>query len=236
MRRDPRSRTATGTTSSGSPTSRRRAAPRSTWRRTSALCSSGSTVRPAGVASAPYTPDVLLAGDETVELAGITFESSACPATRPGTSPTTPTAALFSGDVLFAGSVGRTDLPGADWETLLESIRTLTDRSRPTRSSTPATARRRRSAPSSRESVPRGAARVTRALRGAAGTHDVLPPSSRCGGGSRTRWSGLPLYGYRRIETPGVRGHRAVRPDIRRRLGRRAEGDVHVRGPRRTGR
>lgn len=31
--------------------------------------------------------------------------------------------ALFSGDVLFAGSVGRADLPGADWETLLNSIK-----------------------------------------------------------------------------------------------------------------
>ena len=35
---------------------------------------------------------------------------------------------LFSGDVLFAGSVGRTDLPGADWETLVESIRGLIER------------------------------------------------------------------------------------------------------------
>ena len=35
--------------------------------------------------------------------------------------------AIFSGDVLFQGSVGRVDLPGGDWETLLESIRVLTE-------------------------------------------------------------------------------------------------------------
>jgi glyoxylase-like metal-dependent hydrolase (beta-lactamase superfamily II) len=34
---------------------------------------------------------------------------------------------LFSGDVLFAGSVGRTDFPGSDWEILLSSIRSLMD-------------------------------------------------------------------------------------------------------------
>src|SRR5213075_2459769 len=35
---------------------------------------------------------------------------------------------LFSGDLIFAGSVGRVDLPGADWDTLLRSVRTLNDR------------------------------------------------------------------------------------------------------------
>ncbi|HJW12909.1 MAG TPA: MBL fold metallo-hydrolase, partial [Albitalea sp.] len=36
--------------------------------------------------------------------------------------------ALFSGDVLFQGSVGRVDLPGGDWPTLLSSIGLLIDR------------------------------------------------------------------------------------------------------------
>jgi hydroxyacylglutathione hydrolase len=34
---------------------------------------------------------------------------------------------IFSGDVLFEQSIGRTDLPGGDHATLLESIRTLVE-------------------------------------------------------------------------------------------------------------
>ena len=34
---------------------------------------------------------------------------------------------MFSGDVLFQGSVGRVDLPGGDWPTLAASIRDLVD-------------------------------------------------------------------------------------------------------------
>ena len=37
----------------------------------------------------------------------------------------------LSGDLLFAGSVGRTDLPFSDWETLLASIQVLFERFAP---------------------------------------------------------------------------------------------------------
>jgi hydroxyacylglutathione hydrolase len=82
---------------------------------------------PAGVTMTPHTPEVLLSGGETLELAGITFEVLSVPGHSPAHLAYEADGALFSGDVLFAGSVGRTDLPGADWETLLGSIRTLVD-------------------------------------------------------------------------------------------------------------
>lgn len=83
---------------------------------------------PAGLALTPYTPEVLLAGDETLELAGISFETSRVPGHSPAHLAFAANGCLFSGDVLFAGSVGRTDFPGSDWETLLASIRRLVER------------------------------------------------------------------------------------------------------------
>jgi glyoxylase-like metal-dependent hydrolase (beta-lactamase superfamily II) len=73
----------------------------------------------------PYTPEVLLEGDEMLELAGITFETLRVPGHSPAHLAFYAQGCLFSGDVLFAGSVGRTDLPFADWDTLVDSIRTL---------------------------------------------------------------------------------------------------------------
>lgn len=83
---------------------------------------------PAGVYVRPYTPDVVLAGDEALELAGIAFETVAVPGHSPGHVAFAADGALFSGDVLFAGSVGRTDIPGSDWATLASSIALLVDR------------------------------------------------------------------------------------------------------------
>jgi len=76
----------------------------------------------------PYTPDVLLDGDETLELAGITFETVPVPGHSPAHLAYFAEGCLFSGDVLFSGSVGRTDIPGASWDQLVESIRLLADR------------------------------------------------------------------------------------------------------------
>ena len=76
----------------------------------------------------PYTPDHTLAGGETVSVAGIDFEVVAIPGHSPAHIAYYNDGHLFSGDLLFANSVGRVDLPGADWDTLLTSVRTLADR------------------------------------------------------------------------------------------------------------
>jgi hydroxyacylglutathione hydrolase len=81
-----------------------------------------------GIAIRPWEAEVKLAGDETLEVAGITFETSSVPGHSPGHLAFHADGALFSGDVLFAGSVGRTDLPFSDWDTLVESIRALLER------------------------------------------------------------------------------------------------------------
>ena len=72
-----------------------------------------------------HTPDVLLAGGESIDVAGIEFDVLSVPGHSPAHLAFHADGCLFSGDVLFAGSVGRTDLPGADWDTLLASIRSL---------------------------------------------------------------------------------------------------------------
>jgi hydroxyacylglutathione hydrolase len=70
-----------------------------------------------------------VSGGERLELAGFEIDVIFTPGHSPGhvTYSIPDEAAIFSGDVLFEGSVGRVDLPGGDWPTLLESIRTLVD-------------------------------------------------------------------------------------------------------------
>ena len=76
-----------------------------------------------------YEADNTVAGGERLQLAGFDVDVIFTPGHSPGhvSYSIADEEALFSGDVLFKGSVGRTDLPGGDWETLLESIRGLVD-------------------------------------------------------------------------------------------------------------
>lgn len=85
---------------------------------------------PAGidVALRPHAAEVLLDGDEQLELAGIRFQTLRVPGHTGGHLAFAAEGCLFSGDVLFAGSVGRTDRPGGSWDALLDSIRTLAER------------------------------------------------------------------------------------------------------------
>ena len=74
-----------------------------------------------------YDADHTIAGGERLELAGFEIDVIFTPGHSPGhvTFAVADEAALFSGDVLFEGSIGRTDLPGGDTETLMASIADL---------------------------------------------------------------------------------------------------------------
>jgi glyoxylase-like metal-dependent hydrolase (beta-lactamase superfamily II) len=76
-----------------------------------------------------YDADHTVTGGETLELGGLTLDVHFTPGHSPGhvTYAIRDENALFSGDVLFQGSVGRVDLPGGDWPTLLRSIESLID-------------------------------------------------------------------------------------------------------------
>jgi glyoxylase-like metal-dependent hydrolase (beta-lactamase superfamily II) len=82
-----------------------------------------------GVEVRPWAGDAHeLTGDQQLELAGIGFETASVPGHSPDHLAYYAEPYLFSGDVLFAGSVGRVDLPGGDWERLFDSIQYLVTR------------------------------------------------------------------------------------------------------------
>jgi hydroxyacylglutathione hydrolase len=81
-----------------------------------------------GMRVAPHDPAHVVSGGEEITVAGISFEVVDIPGHSSGHVAFYADGRLFSGDLLFAGSVGRVDLPGGDWETLLASVRALLDR------------------------------------------------------------------------------------------------------------
>lgn len=76
-----------------------------------------------------YEADHTLKGGERLDLAGLAVEVRSTPGHSPGhlTYVLPEAGAIFCGDVLFRGSVGRTDLPGSDAPTLARSIAGLFD-------------------------------------------------------------------------------------------------------------
>jgi len=74
-----------------------------------------------------YEADETLAGGEKLQLAGLEIDVLFTPGHSPGhlvySIPSE--GAILSGDVLFQGSIGRTDLPGGDHQRLLQSIAEL---------------------------------------------------------------------------------------------------------------
>jgi glyoxylase-like metal-dependent hydrolase (beta-lactamase superfamily II) len=64
-----------------------------------------------------------LTGNDDIELAGLPFTVDHAPGhTKGSITFRLADAVLFSGDLLFAGSIGRTDLPGGDYDEMLDSL------------------------------------------------------------------------------------------------------------------
>ena len=68
-------------------------------------------------------PDRLLSEGDTIEIGDLTFEVLHLPGHSAGGIGLKVQDHVFVGDVLFAGSVGRTDLPGGDFDQLANAIR-----------------------------------------------------------------------------------------------------------------
>jgi hydroxyacylglutathione hydrolase len=75
----------------------------------------------------PYDPERTLDGGERLSLAGLDIDVLFTPGHSPGHVSFSIADHLFSGDVLFAGSIGRFDLPGGDYATLMTTIAGLLD-------------------------------------------------------------------------------------------------------------
>ena len=90
------------------------------------LCADDLTMPPMFTAGKPYYTKTYAEG-ATLSLAGLIIAVLQTPGHTPGSVCLLADNALFSGDTLFAGSCGRTDLPGGDWSTILKSLRRLRD-------------------------------------------------------------------------------------------------------------
>ena len=214
-------------------------APRCGCRGSRASCWPTSTASCPGRASARSSPTRPSTCWRAASGSSWPASRSTC-SSRPGHSPGHVTfsipdeAAVFSGDVLFQGSVGRTDLPGGDWGTLLESIRLLVDSLPPETAVYPGhmgittLGAERASNPFLAELAQVAVAAKLQAPRG---TFDVLPADGRRRAAlARTTDDAARPRRLRAVRDAGVRGHRAVRARGGGGHRHRPQGDVHLRG------
>ena len=72
---------------------------------------------------APPAPHAELMAGQRLRVGGVEFEVVETPGHSPGSVSLVGPGMVLSGDALFAGSIGRTDLPGGNYDTLMSSIR-----------------------------------------------------------------------------------------------------------------
>ena len=134
----------------------------------------------AGFEIEPVNDPVLLSGEQRLDLA-LPVTAIPTPGHSRGAYTFVIDEHLFVGDLLFAGSVGRTDLPGGDMDALLNSVAELVRRfpadtcgalrSRPGHVAGP----RAGAQPVSLAAAPRPRSSLVSALRAPKGTYDLLP-------------------------------------------------------------
>ena len=73
----------------------------------------------------PFKADVLLEGDEQLDFGGIKVQVIHTPGHSPGSVCYVIDNNIFSGDTLFQGDIGRTDLEGGDYDQIIQSIQKL---------------------------------------------------------------------------------------------------------------
>ena len=88
------------------------------------LCAQDLSMPPQMTAGPLYYTDLYQEGD-VLELAGLKIRVIQTPGHTEGSVCLLVEDAMFSGDTLFAGSCGRTDLPGGSWATILKSLKRL---------------------------------------------------------------------------------------------------------------
>ena len=88
------------------------------------LCEADLSMPPQLTAGTLYYTDLYGEGD-VLKLAGLSFKVLHTPGHTPGSVCLQCEDAMFSGDTLFWGSCGRTDLPGGSWATIQKSLKRL---------------------------------------------------------------------------------------------------------------